>query len=509
MEAGTREGADTSTDGGSSLRADSVGTLGLTAQSIGATGPEINALSVAPVVTAFAGALAPLAYVIATIVGVAFGTVIKRFASRIAAAGGTYRFIRAGLGGPAGVFGGMTYFLGMFIFVPFTAVLSATVFAQAGAAIFPHNHWFAEGHWFEIALVELVFAAVFVHLGVRLSVGLLIGLSIFGMTALLIFDLAILVQGGAHGLSISGLMPWHVHGVTFTSFAVALGIAMGGFFCSETPAFLAEEARDPHRTVPRAIMISIAAMMGFLVVHTYAVMIGLGTDHASIFADQGAGVVLTLAPTYLAQWYGDMLLVVLGMASLTSVVALYGASARLMYDWGRERTLPASFGRVHARHQTPTVAIGVIGVGSVIACSIGLLARGDALADGNVLWAWSLLVGVIWILTGYVLVGLSGIALHFKERRASQGPSVRAIWLAAPVVMVAGMALSIFSQMHPFPPPPYNTAPLVALIFLMGAAVLAFLWGIRQRREGGRFILTAGADARINIETAVALEESE
>jgi amino acid transporter len=302
-------------------------------------------------------------------------------------------------------------------------------------------------------------------------------------------------------------MPWHVHGVTFTSFAVALGIAMGGFFCSETPAFLAEEARDPHRTVPRSIIISIAVMMGFLIVHTYAVIIGLGANHASEFSSQGAGVVLTLAPTYLAKWYGDMLLIVLGMASLTSVLALYGAASRLMYDWGRERTLPAAFGRVHRRHQTPTLAIQVIGAASVIACSIGLITRGDALADGNILWGWSLLAGVIWILTGYALVGLSGIALHLREQRAGRGSGFGALWLIAPVIMVAGMGLSIFSQMHPFPPPPFNTAPVVALVVLMGAAILALLWGLRQRREGSLVAIDV-APVRIGA-VAPVLEESE
>jgi amino acid transporter len=479
------------------LRGNSVKTFGLVAQSMGATGVEINAFSVASVVALFAGALAPLAYLLACVAGIAYGRVIGKFAKSLVSAGGTYQFIRLGLGGPFGVFGGAIYIMGLFIFVPFTGVLSASTFSSMMASIMPSSAYFVSGQWLGITILEIVVAAVLAYRDLRVSAGFLIFLVVVGYVVILVFDIVVLAQLIPAGINLAAFMPWNVKGISFSGFAVALGLAMGGFFASETAAFLGEEAQAPKKTVPKAVMLSILLMMGLLVLNAFVVIAAVGTGNVSQFANQGAAIVLPLCAKYMAGWYGNLILLVVAVACFTSVLALFNAVARLLFDWGREGTLPARFGAVHGAHATPAFAVVVVAVASVLVTVVGLLWQPNTTNGGITLFSWALLAGALWILVGYILVGLSAIMQQWREGRDSAGGRQQWIGFLAPVIVVATMALSAVSQITPFPAPPLSTSPMFALAWVVVSAVIAIVW--RQRYAGTTPVLppASAADTQI------------
>lgn len=49
--------------------------------------------------------------------------------------------------------------------------------------------------------------------------------------------------------------------------------------------------------------------------------------------------------------------------------------------------------------------------------------------------------------------------------------------IIAPFVVIVAMSLSIFSQIHPFPAPPFSSAPVIALVWF-GVSIL---WAIFSR----------------------------
>jgi amino acid transporter len=458
-----RSGDTTSEKG---LRPNTVSLAGLTAQAIGTNGPELNASATTAVVFIFAGSASPFAYLLALIPGLLYGRTIARFTKTIVSAGGIYAIVRRGLGDRAGLFGGSVYFMGLFTFVGGTAALAAYVLSLLGQQMFPDNSWFANGHWFEMAVVIVLACGFLAWRGVAVSVRLLLGLSAFGMLTILILDIAVLISTKDTGFQLSALLPWNA-GISFTGFAVGLGLAMGGFAGVEAAAFLGEEARDPKKTVPRAIIISITIMMLFCFINAVAITKGVPAGHLDEVGSQGAGILQTLGAEYVAGWFGDLLLLVVATGSIMSVLGCINVCSRLLFDWGREGTLPASLGRTHRSHQTPHTAVAVVTIASVIVCIAGLLWQGDGPTAGSVVFGWVLLVGVLLLLGTYVLISLGAIAITARDANPRRSEYI------APALVVLAMGLSIFSQIHPFPPAPYSSAPIAAIAWCVISAIFA------------------------------------
>lgn len=135
----------------------------------------------------------------------------------------------------------------------------------------------------------------------------------------------------------------------------------------------AEELKDPRRTIPRAIYISI------LIVSTLYILVSLvsvGVIRYSELAGQHAPLAV-VAGRAAGDW-GAMLLGVGGLVSTASALnaALYGAS-RVAYNLAMHNILPKWFGRLNKR-RVPYVP--VVGTSVVIAALVlmGLLSRDGA-----------------------------------------------------------------------------------------------------------------------------------
>jgi amino acid transporter len=133
----------------------------------------------------------------------------------------------------------------------------------------------------------------------------------------------------------------------------------------EAAANLAEEAKDPYRTVPRAIVGSVVAagVLGllFLIALTIAIpdltrISGSGSPVAAILRDQLGPVVETA------------LLVMVSFAFFACGMVVMATAARLVFAMSRDGRFPAHqlMRRVHPRTQTPIPATALIFAGGVV-----------------------------------------------------------------------------------------------------------------------------------------------
>jgi amino acid transporter len=133
----------------------------------------------------------------------------------------------------------------------------------------------------------------------------------------------------------------------------------------EAAANLAEEAKDPYRTVPRAIVGSVlaAGILGlmFLIALTVAIpdltrISGSNSPVAAILRDQLGPVVETT------------LLVTVSFAFFACGLAMMATAARLVFAMSRDGRFPAHrlMRRVHPRTQTPIPATVLIFAGGVV-----------------------------------------------------------------------------------------------------------------------------------------------
>jgi amino acid transporter len=136
----------------------------------------------------------------------------------------------------------------------------------------------------------------------------------------------------------------------FTGSAI-LCISFLGFDAVST---MSEEAQDPRRTVPRAIIFTTLLGGLIFVVVSYFSAIAL-PDWRSIQVSDSAGIEV-MAPV------GGVVLVSVFVAAycagcVASAVAAQASVGRILFAMGRDGILPRQFAFVHPRWRTPTVAI--------------------------------------------------------------------------------------------------------------------------------------------------------
>lgn len=189
-----------------------------------------------------------------------------------------------------------------------------------------------------IIAIQAVFVVVFAALAIRTMLGaqIQLGLPFAG-------------DGGASG---SGLEP-------VLAGAAILCLSFLGFDAVST---LAEEATEPRRDIPRAILlVTVGGGVLFIVLSWLAQVARPSTTFAS--ADSGATEVMThiggnamalfFTAAYVAGCFGS---------ALTSQASV----SRIMYAMGRDGVLPGLLGTLTVRWRTPAIAIVIVSLISLI-----------------------------------------------------------------------------------------------------------------------------------------------
>lgn len=143
-------------------------------------------------------------------------------------------------------------------------------------------------------------------------------------------------------------MAWH-------GILSGIAVAFYAFIGFEDMVNVAEETRDPERTLPRAILLAITISGAlYLLVALVAV---LTLPVAELAATKAPLAEIYARATGKEPW-------LIGIVSLLSVTngALIQIimGSRLLYGMSRQGWMPACFGRVHARTRTPLLATGLI-----------------------------------------------------------------------------------------------------------------------------------------------------
>lgn len=186
-------------------------------------------------------------------------------------------------------------------------------------------------------------------------------------------------------------------------------------------ATLGEEVRDPRRTIPRAILVTVA---GVSILYLLVAVAAVGGAGADVLARTGAPLAeaaramgfRALEPAVAAGAVCAMLGVLLSQ--------LLGLS-RMVFAMARRGDLPGAFARVDARSGAPVRAVLLVGAGAALAAAFGTLAAIVPAAS-------------FAILLYYAVANLAALRM---PRAARLYPSaVPAVGLAACVGLAASLA---------------------------------------------------------------------
>jgi amino acid transporter len=425
----------------------------------------------------FAGAAAPLAYIVAGLGSLCLAYVIIRFSRRMASAGSVYTYISQSLGPATGFIGGWLYAGAFAIGIAFTMAI-ASVYLQGVLANLSVNV-----DWFVLFCGLLVVLFLFAFFDIRIATRVQLTFAALGVLSVLVLAFIILAKGGDSGLSLAPFSPTSLpNGLSGLFFATVFSFT--SFIGFEAAAVLGEETANPRYTIPRAILIAVLVGAVFYILVTYAFSIGYGVTHAAKWATDQT-VLDTLAKRYANSALATFIDIMVAIDAFVASLAGLNLVARIFYAMGRDRSLPSAFGLTHPRYKSPWVGIVVA---LVITFVLGVT-LGRSLGPFN-FFGFLATIGSLGILIAYILVAISGMVFFLRSQQ-DKGLTVVAD-IVLPVIAILLCGATVYSTIIPVPPPPLNLAPyIIAAWLILGLLLLAVLW-FTNREQVLRFGRTLG-----------------
>jgi amino acid transporter len=452
--------------GGGQLKAGQLGTWDLTVSTVANIGPGIDFYFAFGVIAVTAGVAAPLTILAAGIAVVFLATTVAEFTRAEPSAGGFITYVETGLGARTGVLTALLVTAG------YTVAITGVFTMSGGLLAMTLAHYTSLSIPWGPLTVVLTIAAIWVTAkGVKLSTSA-VGVALVAQIAVMLaVCVAALIDQRNH-LSTVPFSWSHLTG-GLTGLSTGFPLALYMFIGWENGPALAEETRDPKRTVPRALYISIAIGAVLFVFFAYATVTGFHYDVASI--GRSSVPFLTVADHDLGGW--AVLAWIAGTVSvLAALVAGSSSQARMLFDGGRTGLLPAPLGRLRRKTDTPVnalVAMASIGLGIIGVWWITRVITGHTRKMNPVgLYAECSTMGTIVIFVVYLLTNLSLPVFMWRRHRATFSP-VRHVLV--PLLGSAVLIVPFIELCKPGQPSPYNTYPYLALALVATAAAIAAL----------------------------------
>jgi basic amino acid/polyamine antiporter, APA family len=322
----------------SSLRR-SIGTFALAASIVNVTiGAGIFRLPADMAATL--GATAPVAYLLCAIAMGLIVICIAEAGSRVPLTGGPYAYVEVAFGPFVGFLAGFL----LWMLMTFVMAAVATVLVGNLGALLPA---LASRPASAAVLVAIyaVFAAVNI-LGVERGARLNTGLTIAKMLPLLL-----LIGAGIFAIAPGNLaVGERPELTTLARSSILLIFAFAGIESALVPS---GEVKDAARTVPRAILIAMAATTilyaGLQFVAQGVLGPALATSKTTPLAE-AAGVAL-------GEWARNLLLIGAVISMIGHAGAMILATPRALFAFARDGFLPSALARLHPVHQSPARAI--------------------------------------------------------------------------------------------------------------------------------------------------------
>ncbi len=453
------------------LRRNAIGLPDVLFQSVTAMAPAAAVAASIPAGAGYAGGSLPLAVLLALVACLLSAFCIAELARRLPAAGSVATYTARGLHPAAG-------FLVAWAYTFTQALVPALLLLQFGfttAGTLNSELSTPAGLWWPWVLLGAVIVAAIGYFGVRASARFGAVLGAFEILVFLVLGVLFVVKaGGGNTLSVFGT------GHTPSAYPGFAGVVAGSVYTVlafagfEAAAPLAEEARDPGRTVRRAILGATLVIGALYVFTTYAVDVAFGPDKFATFGADGASSWEGMARTFYGLFW---VLVFLAVVNSTIANANAGtlASTRTAFAMARVRVFPAPLARTHPTHHSPYLAVGAQAVISLaVALSLGF-AFGPVTAFAFVATMIVIVQVLIYIVVNVACVGF--FARHRQGRfRVVAHLIVPALGVAAFIpVWLTAAGIEVFSFVTPLKSPVSYAVYAVAGWFVLGVGVLAWL----------------------------------
>ena len=250
---------------------------------------------------------------------------------------------------------------------------------------------------------------------------------------------------------------------------LGLVLALFSFVGFESATTLGAEARNPLKTIPRAVIQSSVLAGAFFTVCAYAEVLGFHTVGQDLGASQ--------APMYvLAQVGGAPVLgLLIDIGALVSLfagtLACITAAARVLLRMAHDGLAHESLRATHVRNHTPGRAVIITGIAAVLPVVV-LAARR---ASGLDVYGWMGSLATYGFIVAYALV-CGALPRYLRQHSAFQAGAQ-----IVPAMAATAMILALAGNLFPVPEGPYGKLPFIFLAYLI-AGLAWFAVRARSRK---------------------------
>ncbi len=448
-------GTDASSNYG--LRREILSPMETLAQSVSTMAPTTTPAATIPLVCALAGNGTWLAYVLATIAILLVALCISRFAKHSASPGSLYNYA--------------SMVLPQWLQATVAWSLLLAYVATGSSVIGGFYHYAnlllrdATGHVFSAVLLAAFVTGISIWIAyrdVKISARLMLWIEAASVTVIVALVVLLLLRQGRHW----DLEQIHLHGMSGSGLRLGLVLALFSFVGFESATTLGAEARNPLKSIPRAVVMSSLLGGAFFTVCAYAQVLG--------FHMVGQNLGDSQAPMHVLARIGGVpifgLLIDIGalISLFAGTLACITAAARLLLLMAHNGLAHARLRTTHAQNRTPSAAVIITGIAALLPVAV-LAARGDSGLD---VYGWMGSLATYGFIVAYALVCVA-LPRYLRNHGVYRAGAQILPWLAALV-----MVLALVGNLYPVPEGPYGKLPYIYLAYL----ITGLAWFAVRRR---------------------------
>jgi amino acid transporter len=445
------------------LRARCLSQFEVLSQSVAVIAPSASMAAIIPLVFLSSGNATWLAYLVTGIGLVLVGLNVNQFARRLASPGSLYSYTTMGLGPTWGVmvgWGWLVAYIGCGIALAGAAAnFMLLLFGSPKGALWPYLAY----------AVAILVPWYIAYRDIRLSTKLMLILEFSGMALIVLMLIPVFIKMPFHALA----PQFSLQGFTFNGLFLGLVLAIFADIGFESSSTLGEEAKNPLRTIPRAVIGAVVISCTFYVVSSFGMIGVFSATHTTL--DGNADTLKVMATFGGIGWMAPILTFMVMISAIGCTLASFNAGCRVLFSMGRHGVLHSAVGEAHKTNETPHIAVTVCAAISLVVGFFAMKMWGlgliDLLNDGGTFSSYGFIVG-------FVLIAIAAPVWLMRRNELTTSAIIFAVlaelFLIAPIV----------GSFYPLPDPPVRYFPYIFAVYL----IIGVAWLAIQRSRSGAVI---------------------
>jgi amino acid transporter len=251
-----------------------------------------------------------------------------------------------------------------------------------------------------------------------------------------------------------------LQGSSLSTLGLGVVVAIFSLVGFECATAFGEEAKNPLKTIPRAVIASLLLTGVFFVFISYVEIMALKGANPSL------DKLTTPLSTIATMLHVDYLQIPIDVGAMVSFFSLalscMNAGSRVVFQMGKQGFFHESMGRAHATNATPHIAVTVYAILEFVIPTVMTffgLGVSDAFNDAGTF-------GAFGFLGAYVLLSVAAPAYLKKIGE------LKPVDMAWAVIALVFLLVPAVGSVYPVPAPPVNAFPYIFLAyFLIGLVV--------------------------------------